>query len=231
MIAFSFRYLVVAFLGVLVTASPGNRTDDVVDETHLHISDKNVPHDPNRPDFGHDHTFVNADMYIYAHHEQHHLYEGGCEKKEINVGSCVLGGEKVNGKVRTDHHQKFLCDYDTKEIYISHCKKEDCTHCTEPELNHFGYEHDKCRFGFRKIKCTDNVWLGCVVGHSKHTLPRHVCGDKDIERMHEEEDDALIEVPEHRAHDHKLMKHKHHALNRRHHGSDYFRREHPNGEL
>ena len=148
-------------------------------------------------------------MYIYAHHEQHHLYEGGCEKKEINVGSCVLGGGKVNGKVRTDHHQKFLCDYDTKEIYISHCKKEDCTHCTEPVLNHFGYEHDKCRFGFRKIKCTDNVWLGCVVGHSKHTLPRHVCGDKDIERMHEE-DDALIEVPEHRAHGHKLMKHKHH---------------------
>ena len=74
------------------------------------------------------------------------------------VAVCWWGETKW--QVRTDHHQKFLCDYNEK--FISHCKKEDY-YCTEPELNHFGYEHDKCRFGFRKIKCTDKVWLGCVV--------------------------------------------------------------------
>ena len=45
-----------------------NIIDDVnkIDETYLHIADKNVPYDQNRPDFGHDHNFVTADMYIYS---------------------------------------------------------------------------------------------------------------------------------------------------------------------
>ena len=41
-----------------------NIIDDVnkIDETYLHIADKNVPYDQNRPDFGHDHNFVTADI-------------------------------------------------------------------------------------------------------------------------------------------------------------------------
>ena len=50
-----------------------NIIDDVnkIDETYLHIADKNVPYDQNRPDFGHDHNFVTADIvyryYIYIY--------------------------------------------------------------------------------------------------------------------------------------------------------------------
>ena len=202
-----------------------NIIDDVnkIDETYLHIADKNVPYDQNRPDFGHDHNFVTADMYIYSHWRKSHTHEGGCEKNEVNVGGCILGGFDGNG--RNDEHHKFLCDYDTKEIYVSHCRKEDCTHCTEPVINHYGYEHDKCRFGYRKIKCTTKPWHGCVRGHSKHTLPEYVCGDREKERMHDAEDDHIIEKPAHREHHHKYN------IYHQHHTTDVLYSRHPNEDL
>ena len=92
------------------------------------------------------------------------------------MGGCIIGG--FDGNARRDQVEQYLCDYDTKEVYVAHCRTEDCKECREPIRNHYGYKHNKCRFGNRKIKCTKKPWNACEHVHSKHILPRHVCGDK-----------------------------------------------------
>ena len=52
---------------VMANVMSNNTNSDGVHEAHLHIANKNLSYDSNRPDFGHDHNFVTADLHIYSH--------------------------------------------------------------------------------------------------------------------------------------------------------------------
>ena len=92
---------------VMANVMSNNTNSDGVHEAHLHIANKNLSYDSNRPDFGHDHNFVTADLHIYSHWRKGHRHEGGCTKNEVNVGSCIQGG--IDGHGRSDSHHKLLC--------------------------------------------------------------------------------------------------------------------------
>jgi hypothetical protein len=171
------------------------------------------------PDFLHAHRFVEAEMHVFDDEDRHFNDEGGCSlggpHEDLNIGGCIMGGMHARG--RRDQIERYLCDHDTKEVYISHCRTDDCSaDCTNPVKNHYGYKNGKCRFGNIIIKCTTKAWSACEHGHSKHYLGRHVCGDEEHEKRVLSAQNSIVQKHPDRHKRHGIMnrmtlEHIHHA--------------------
>ena len=85
-----------------------------------------------------------ADIFVYSE-------KSGCKEGEANIGSCVSYGNNEN--------EQYLCDPFTNEVFISVCKNDDCSGCSTPRLNWYGYKHGVCQDnGWLKAKCTHVPW-------------------------------------------------------------------------